>query len=458
MRRMDAALDLHGGRGADSRARRASTRCCPRCSAWYLRDGDAARPSYLDARRALHAAHARARAARGRRCASARAGETWPRACSRSTTRRRCSPGCSQAVIDGALVRNYDYHPDRIEGTVFASAIMRPVLGMSDCLWGLLDGVNDAGLAVALAFGGRTRAAPGSGSRSSCATCSRPATRSSRPSTTLARLPVHAPYNLTLADAHGDAATVYRRARPRRARRPARGRDQPPGAGRLARARARDPQRRAPRRAAATRPPRTPSSSRRCTRPSSRAASARSTPPSTGPGSRAVTYRWPRRELGPVAGRLYARHAGPSDSRSVQTATSALVLGDLVAQEDLGLTLLSGGAGALDREVAGAHCIDVEEPTRFLERRWIMLTAGMRLKGSVAAQRALVRGARRGRDQRARDRRRPRLQARPARAAGGGPRARVPGARGAAGHRRSATSSASSTARCSPATCTPTSA
>jgi purine catabolism regulator len=74
----------------------------------------------------------------------------------------------------------------------------------------------------------------------------------------------------------------------------------------------------------------------------------------------------------------------------VQTATSALVLGDLVAQEDLGLTLLSGGAGALDREIAGAHSIDVEEPTRFLERRWIMLTAGLRLKGSVAAQKALV--------------------------------------------------------------------
>ena len=26
---------------------------------------------------------------------------------------------------------------------------------MSDCLWGLLDGINDAGLAVSLAFGGR---------------------------------------------------------------------------------------------------------------------------------------------------------------------------------------------------------------------------------------------------------------------------------------------------------------
>ena len=31
----------------------------------------------------------------------------------------------------------------------------RRVIGTSDCLWGLLDGVNDAGLAVSLTFRGR---------------------------------------------------------------------------------------------------------------------------------------------------------------------------------------------------------------------------------------------------------------------------------------------------------------
>ena len=31
----------------------------------------------------------------------------------------------------------------------------RRVIGMSDCLWGLLDGVNEDGLAISLAFGGR---------------------------------------------------------------------------------------------------------------------------------------------------------------------------------------------------------------------------------------------------------------------------------------------------------------
>ncbi len=66
-----------------------------------------------------------------------------------------------------------------------------------------------------------------------------------------------------------------------------------------------------------------------------------------------------------------------------------MVLGELVEQEDLGLALLSGEAG-LDREIAGAHSIDVEDPTRFLERGWVMLTTGMRLRGNVAAQRELI--------------------------------------------------------------------
>ena len=37
----------------------------------------------------------------------------------------------------------------------------RRVIGMSDCLWGLLDGVNDDGLAVSLTFGGRTASGEG---------------------------------------------------------------------------------------------------------------------------------------------------------------------------------------------------------------------------------------------------------------------------------------------------------
>ena len=55
-----------------------------------------------------------------------------------------------------ALVRNYDYSPDLCEWVVLSTAWTGlRVLGMSDCLWGLLDGMNDAGLAASLTFGGR---------------------------------------------------------------------------------------------------------------------------------------------------------------------------------------------------------------------------------------------------------------------------------------------------------------
>ena len=39
----------------------------------------------------------------------------------------------------------------------------RRVVGTEDCGWGLLDGVNDAGLAVSLTFGGRPQVGDGFG-------------------------------------------------------------------------------------------------------------------------------------------------------------------------------------------------------------------------------------------------------------------------------------------------------
>lgn len=63
--------------------------------------------------------------------------------------------GCSMAGAQGALVRNYDFDPEQCERSVVASRFLRPVIGMGDFLWGLLDGMNDAGLAVALSFGGQ---------------------------------------------------------------------------------------------------------------------------------------------------------------------------------------------------------------------------------------------------------------------------------------------------------------
>jgi len=62
----------------------------------------------------------------------------------------------------------------------------------------------------------------------------------------------------------------------------------------------------------------------------------------------------------------------------------------VLAEESFGITLVTGGPDAARREVRGAHAVEVDEPARWLARGWVMLTTGVRLKGSVQAQRALV--------------------------------------------------------------------
>ena len=143
-----------------------------------------------------------------------RAAATSRRGCSRSTSRRRTSPrarrACGRATARPMLVRNYDYAPSRMEGVIWSTApAQRRVIGMSDCLWGLLDGMNDAGLAVSLTFGGRRvagrrvrhpdrRALPAGDVRGR---------RGAR--ATLARLPYSLSHNLTMVDRAASVLTAY---------------------------------------------------------------------------------------------------------------------------------------------------------------------------------------------------------------------------------------------------------
>jgi predicted choloylglycine hydrolase len=121
--------------------------------------------------------------------------------------------GCSQAaVLPGgpALVRNYDWDYRLFDAVVARTAYTgRRVLGMLDCLWGLLDGVNDAGLAVSLAFGGRPQVGEGFGIplviRYVLETC-RTTPEAMR---ALRRIPVHMSYNVTAVDLDGRRATAY---------------------------------------------------------------------------------------------------------------------------------------------------------------------------------------------------------------------------------------------------------
>jgi predicted choloylglycine hydrolase len=121
--------------------------------------------------------------------------------------------GCSQAaVLPGgpALVRNYDWDYRLFDAVVARTSYAgRRVLGMLDCLWGLLDGVNDAGLAVSLTFGGRPQAGQGFGIplviRYVLQTCG----NAEEAVRALRRIPVHMSYNVTVLDRDGSRATVY---------------------------------------------------------------------------------------------------------------------------------------------------------------------------------------------------------------------------------------------------------
>jgi hypothetical protein len=136
----------------------------PAYRAWYLKDGDAARPDYSTCRRALERHMPELVATYEAVVELAGGGDLAARLLSLYRP-PGFVVGCSQgAWTRGApvLARNYDYPVSRLEGIVCLTAWKdRRVIGMSDCLWGLLDGVNDAGLAVSLTFGGRREVGDG---------------------------------------------------------------------------------------------------------------------------------------------------------------------------------------------------------------------------------------------------------------------------------------------------------
>jgi predicted choloylglycine hydrolase len=121
--------------------------------------------------------------------------------------------GCSQAaVLPGgpALVRNYDWDYRLFDAAVARTEFGgRRVLGMLDCLWGLLDGVNDAGLALSLTFGGRPQVGEGFGIPLVIRYVLQVCETVEQAVEALGRIPVHMSYNVTALDRGGSRATVY---------------------------------------------------------------------------------------------------------------------------------------------------------------------------------------------------------------------------------------------------------
>lgn len=171
---------------------------------WWMSEGAEARPGYWDSLQALKKHMPEMLPLYEELCELAGGSDHAARFLS-----FYCPPaylsGCSQAIWPGAepvLVRNYDYSPHAFDSLILHTRWKgRTVMGTSDGLWGLVDGVNDAGLAISLTFGGRRVVGDGFGVplilRYVLQTCETAAEAGK----VLARVPTHMSYNVTVVDA-----------------------------------------------------------------------------------------------------------------------------------------------------------------------------------------------------------------------------------------------------------------
>jgi len=183
----------------------------PAYQQWFLSEGALARPGYTTSRKKLGQCMPELLPTYERLIDLTGGGDLAARFLS-----LYCPPpfisGCSQAVWSRhrpMLVRNYDYGPHFFEGTLLYTNWHRPVIAMSDCLWGVLDGINAAGLTVSLSFGGRKVAGKGFGIplilRYILETCEDIASAAK----ILRRVPTHMSYNVTMVERNGAFATAY---------------------------------------------------------------------------------------------------------------------------------------------------------------------------------------------------------------------------------------------------------
>jgi len=108
------------------------------------------------------------------------------------------------------LVRNYDYFPERLEGTILMSSWNGvKTIVQSDCLWGVLDGMNEHGLAVSLAFGGRRAVGEGFGIPLVLRYVLEFCGSAAEAREVLEKVPTHMSYNVSMVDAEGAYFTAY---------------------------------------------------------------------------------------------------------------------------------------------------------------------------------------------------------------------------------------------------------
>jgi predicted choloylglycine hydrolase len=179
---------------------------------WFLHEGEKSRPSYSDCRAAIASWMPELLADYDALVDAVGGGDLEARFLS-----HWCPPplvaACSIAMIGGPypmLIRNYDYPPSLCDALALRTHWSgRTIVGMSDCGWGLMDGMNDAGLAIAITFGGRRAIGHGFGIGLVVRYLLQVCSTAPEAVEVLARLPVQMSYNVAMIDASGEHRMVF---------------------------------------------------------------------------------------------------------------------------------------------------------------------------------------------------------------------------------------------------------
>lgn len=184
----------------------------PAYLAWWSREGRSGRPPYLECHRAMKTHMPELLGLYETLCEQVGGGDAEARFLSFYCPPKYLS-GCSQAIWPGnepLLVRNYDYNPTAFDAVVLKTRWNgRGVLGTTDGLFGLVDGINDAGLTVSLTFGGRREVGIGFGVPLILRYILQVCTTTEEAGEILKRVPCHMSYNVTVLDARRRFLTAY---------------------------------------------------------------------------------------------------------------------------------------------------------------------------------------------------------------------------------------------------------
>lgn len=210
---MDILFEKISEPKADSQWQRCFDEMWPYYRKWYLSEGIAARQTYLSGYRKIKAYMPELLPTYERLCELAGGGDI----ASRFLSFYRPPPylsGCSQAVWlgenDPMLVRNYDYDPQLIDSVILNSRWNdKQVIATTDGMWGVVDGMNDAGLAISLTFGGRRIVGDGFGVPLILRYILEFCDTTQDAIEVLKSIPCHMAYNVTTVDKTGDYITAY---------------------------------------------------------------------------------------------------------------------------------------------------------------------------------------------------------------------------------------------------------